>query len=257
MKLTSSGPVAIILLMLVLSRVVFAQADSFDVPLKKKLVFYEPSPYYPGGNVRIKLSCFYYATFMVKQYDEGQKGAEWLAIVPTEKGLAPPCSRSHVVGERIIKYPEWIGYFKAAKGNLVFFHAADGINGGMPFVVYDSRTGRKVFKDSYYSASMGTGKVEDSPFNQMRISNAPNGQVSLTYLRVMGTDCDLYREKATCWEQVRKKLGVQSTQAPVCSGYQGVTTRWPSSVAYPVEVSLFPKPTAKTKDGPVKCWPVD
>ena len=70
-------------------------------------------------------------------------------------------------------------------------------------------------------------------------------------------DCDLYREKATCWEQVRKKLGVQSTQEPVCSGYQGVTTRWSSSVAYPVEVSLFPQPAAKTIDGPVKCWPVD
>jgi hypothetical protein len=77
---------------------------------------------------------------------------------------------------------------------------------------------------------MGTGKVEDSPFNQMRINNAPNGQASLTYLRVMGTDCDLYREKATCWEQLRKKLGVQSTQAPVCSGYQGVTTRLNSSI---------------------------
>lgn len=62
-------------------------------------MLYEVSPYYPRGNVRIKLSCFSYATFMVKQYDEGQKSAEWLAIVPTEKGAASRCIRSHAVGE--------------------------------------------------------------------------------------------------------------------------------------------------------------
>lgn len=55
---------------------------------------------------------------------------------------------------KVIRYPEWVGYFKGAKGNLVFFDADDGINGGMPFVVYDSKTGKSVFKDSYYDSSM-------------------------------------------------------------------------------------------------------
>jgi hypothetical protein len=40
MRLTSSGPVAVILLVLALPPEVAAQADSFDVPLKKKLVLY-------------------------------------------------------------------------------------------------------------------------------------------------------------------------------------------------------------------------
>lgn len=257
MRLTSSGPVAVFLLVLALPLRVGAQADSFDVPLKRKVVLYEVSPYYPGGNVRIKLSCFSYATFMVKQYDEGQKGAEWLAIVPTEKGAASRCIRSHAVGEKVITYPEWVGYFKGAKGNLVFFDADDGINGGMPFVVYDSKTGKSVFKDSYYDSSMWTAKVEESPFNRMRITDSPDGQVSLTYLRVTATDCDLHTTKASCWESVRSKLGVMSTRESVCSGYKDVTTRWSSSVAYPVEVFLFPQPSTKNVDGPVKCWPVD
>jgi hypothetical protein len=257
MRLTSSTPVAVFLLVLALPLRVGAQADSFDVPLKRNVVLYEVSPYYPGGNVRIKLSCFSCATFMVKQYDEGQKGAEWLAIVPTEKGTASPCTRSHVVGEKAIKYPEWVGYFKGAKGNLVFFDAADGTDGGMPFVVYDSKTGKQVFKDSYYESSMWNAKVEESPFNRIRISNSPDGQISLTYLRVTATDCDLHGAKASCWERVRNKLGVMSTQVPACSGYKDVTTRWSSSLAYPIEVLLFPQPSTKTVDGPVKCWPVD
>ena len=254
MRPTWREPAAAILLLLVLPLQSAAQADSFDVPLKKKVVLYEVSPY---RNVRIKLSCFAYPTFIVKQFDEGQKGAEWLAIVPTEKGAASPCTRSHAAGEKVIRYPEWTGYFKGAKGNLVFFDAADGTDGGMPFVVYDSKTGKQVFKDSYYDSSMWNMKVEESPFNRIRISNSPDGQIYLTYLRVTATDCDLHRTKASCWESTRNKLSVMSTQAPVCSGYEDVTTRWSSSLAYPIEVLLFPQPSAKNVNGPVKCWPVD
>jgi len=165
--------------------------------------------------------------------------------------------QSHAPGEKVIEEPEWSGYFKGASRNLVFFHAADGTNGGMPFVVYDARTGARVFQDSYYDASMWNRKVQRSPFNRLRVSHASHGPISLTYLRVVEADCDLHQEKNSCWEQVRKKLEVKSSQAPVCSGYRDVTTRWASAVAYPVKVSLFPQPTAKTVDGPVKCWPVD
>ena len=116
---------------------------------------------------------------MVKEYDEGQKGAEWLAIVPVEARTTPGCTQSHAVGEKVIEEPEWGGYFKGAKKNLVFFHAADGTNGGMPFVVYDARSGTKVFQDSYYDASMWNRKVESPLFNRLRVRNAPDGQVFL------------------------------------------------------------------------------
>jgi hypothetical protein len=231
-----------------------AAANSFDAPLKKKVVDYGPSPYYQGQ----KLSCYFYPTFMVKEYDTGQKGAEWLAIVPVEKGgVVPACDRSHVSGESIIEKPDWGGYFKGAKGNLVFFNDADGIDGGLPFVVYDSRTGQRIFDDSAYDSSMWSKKVDDSPFNRLRVSSTQDGQFTLRYLRVVEADCDLHTEKTSCWEQVRKKLALKSAQMPVCSGYKGIPTRWASAVAYPVEVLLFPQPAIKTVVGPVKCWPVD
>jgi hypothetical protein len=230
------------------------QADSFDAPLKKKVVDFGQSPY---SKVRIKLSCYFYSSFMVKEYDEGQKGAEWLAIVPIKQGAAPACARSHEFGERVIEGAEWSGYFKGAKGNLVFFDGDDGYNGGMPFVVFDARTGTRLFDDSYFEVGMWKGEVDGSPFNRLRVSNAPDGQAFLTYLRVVEAGCDLNKDKGSCWEQVRKKFELKNAQAPVCSRYEGITDRCLSVIAYPVEVSLFPQPTTKTVDGPVKCWPVD
>jgi len=234
-----------------------SSTDSFDVPLNKEVVDFGPSPYFLGGRVRVKLSCFSYPTLMVKEYDAGQKGAEWLAILPIGKGSAPACNRSHAQGENVIEVGEWSGYFKGAKGNLVFFYASDGTNGGMPFVVYDARTGTKVFQDSAFDSTWLHNKVVASPFNRPRVTSAPDGKVSLKYLRVVEADCDLHTEKASCWEQVRKKLDLKNVQMPVCSGYKGIPSRRASAVAYPVEVLIFPKPAIKTIDGPVKCWPVD
>jgi hypothetical protein len=251
------GQIAVLLFVLGLPSVAGAQADSFDVPLKKTVVDFGPSPYYPGGNLRSKLSCYFYSTFMVKEYNEEQKGAEWLSIVPVEAPTTPACIPSHPAGEKVIEYPEWRGYFKGAKRNLVFLYASDGTNGGMPFVVYDARTRTKIFQDSTFDSTWLHNKVAVPLFNRPRFSSAADGQVSLRYLRVVEADCDLHREKASCWEQVRKKFAVKGTAVPLCSGYRDVTTRWASALAYPVEVSLFPQPTTKTIDGPVKCWPVD
>jgi hypothetical protein len=236
-------------------------ADSFDAPLKKKVVNFGPSPYYPAGNFQNKLSCYFYPRFMVKQYDEGEKGAEWLAIAPIEKGApAPECTKSHAPGERVIEQEEWSGYFLGVKGNLVFFDAADGFDGGLAFVVYDATTGKKIFRDSRYEASMWKRTAGGSAFNRLRVYRAPSGGLSLKYLRVVATECDLHqatKERASCWQEARKKLELKSTQMPLCSCYKRVSTRLASAVAYPVEVSLFPQPVTRTIDGPVKCWPVD
>jgi hypothetical protein len=256
-KLNPAGQIAILLLLLSMPWLAAAQANGFDVPLKKSVVDFGRSSYYPGGNVRNKLSCYLYSTFMVKEYDEGQKGAEWLSIVPVEKEAAPTCTQSHATGEHVIQYPEWSGYFKGARGNLVFINAADGTNGGLPFAMYDSKTKTKIFQDSAYYSSMWNKKVEESPFNQPRIVTTRDGEVVLRYLRVVQAGCDLYhKEKAACWEQVKKKLELKRTQAPVCSGYTPDSSE--SAIAYPVEVDLSSRQrTVKTISGPVRCWPVD
>lgn len=235
-----------------------SQAEStFDVPLKKKVLDYGPSPYYPNGRYRKELSCYFYPKFTVKQYDEGEKGAEWLAIVPVVGRAEPQCALHHGSGEKIIRYPEWSGYFNGVKGDLVFFDAPDGWDEGMPFVIYDSRTVTKVFEDSYHDTSFLTTKSENSPFNHMLVMEAANGQVSLKYLRVAEAGCDLHKEGPSCWESVRKKLGIEIAEAPVCTRYEGITERWESAVAYAVEVTLFPTPVVKPTMGPVRCWPVD
>lgn len=149
----------------------------FDKPVKKVLDL-GPSPYYlPSQNMRKKLNCYIYRTFMVKEYDEGQKGAEWLSILPFQAGGRPACSLSHLSGEKVI-HDDISGYFNGAKDSFVFFQAADGIDGGIPFVVYDTRTGTQVFHDSAYlrrtmfkplirTISMYCGKTNSNSFSDI------------------------------------------------------------------------------------------
>lgn len=249
--------VALLLLALAGPGCALASAASFDAPLKKQVVDLGPSPYYPAGHVRIRLSCYFYAGFMVKQYDAGEKGSEWLAILLMEKGATVNCTRAHASGERIIEGEEWSGYFKGVKGHLVFFDAADGTDGGLPFAVYDVRAGKKIFEDSAYDAGMWNKKVANSIFNRLRVSTATNERIFLRYLRVVEADCDLHTEKIPFGEETRKRLSIKSLSMPICSAYKNITTRWVSAVAYPVEVFLSPQPSMKTIAGPVKCWPVD
>jgi hypothetical protein len=58
-KLNLLGQIAICLFVLGIPDLAAAQADSFDVPLKKTVVHLGQSPYYHGGNVWVKLSCYF------------------------------------------------------------------------------------------------------------------------------------------------------------------------------------------------------
>lgn len=247
-------------LLLVLSGpgfILAAPTDSFDAPVDKKVLDLGPSPYSLGGNIHIHLSCYVYPTFIVKEYDEGQKGAEWLAIAQIGKGAVPQCSKSHAEGEWVIGQKEWDGYFLGVTVNLIFLVAADGTDGGMPFVIFDAKTRKKIFEDSFFYRSMWNEQFEDSPFNDMRIERIADGKIVLKYLRVTGTLCDLHPAQVSCWEPTRKKLGIKNIQKPVCINYEDIHVWYVSAVAYPVEVSLSPKPVRKNIDGPVRCWPVD
>lgn len=231
--------------------------ESMDKLLRKRVVDLGPSPYYPGGNFRIKLSCYFYPTVMVKEYDAGQKGAEWHAVVPVKEGAPPKCGETHSPEERVIDGGEWGGYFKGVKGKFVFFDAADGIDAGIPFAVYDSITGKKLFEDSAYDSRIELRKVEQSLFNRMRVATAEDGTLLLKYLRVAEAGCDLRSKNQPCWEEVRKKFALKNRQPPVCARYKNLPTPWESAIAYPVESSLSEKPETKTIAGPIRCWPMD
>jgi hypothetical protein len=250
--LTLSGPTA-----------AFATlANSFDVPIKKQVVDLGPSP--EGMNRRLKLYCFFYPTFMVKMYDdENDKGADWMSILSINKGETPTCASPHAPHERVIEYPEWTGYYLGAKANLVFFEADDGTDSGMPFVVYDSKSGKKTFEDSFYMASIEWNRRNRlaalPPFDRMRLYAGRDGQITLRYMRMAKAKCDLYlaAEKGACWANTKKELGIYSTQMPACSGYKNIKDREESAITYPVEVVLFPHPVIRPLTGPIGCWPQD
>src|SRR5262249_17249961 len=135
------------------------------------------------------------------------------------------------------------------------FDATDGENGGLPFVVYDMKTGKKVYEDSAYYSNMW-GRKATNPLDRLQVIASSRGQISLRYLRVVETEWDL-RTKNTFWEQFRAKIDVKPAQAPTCTGYDDVKGRFASALAYPVEVSLSLESSVRTISGPLKCWPVD
>ena len=244
-----------------------AAAQSFDKPLKKQVVDFGASPYYgaPYYTKRtaphIELCCYFYDHFMIKEYDEKQKGAEWLAITPTRDGTAAKCEKAHGPGEKVIQYPEWGGYFLGVKGKLVLFREADGMNGVIPFAVYDGTTLKKIFDDNSYDSSYRTTRKGTAPFDHLRLWQSADGQGRLVYLRGEEADCDLPMKGKPCWQKIRERFKLVQAQMPKCTGYDSPEIRkyrpYASAILYPVEVTLFPKPVMKTIAGPVKCWPVD
>jgi hypothetical protein len=246
----------IIVVVVVLAAV--AAAQGFD-PYKKQVVDHGVPKDSPGNPHHDQLMCFYYRSLMVKQLtNEWNKGALFLSFLRFDRAR-PACVKEHSADEKVLGSQEWGGYFRGVvKGDLVFFDADDGQDGGMPFAVYDSKTQKKVFQDNAYYAGMWNPKLRPrpSPFNDIRVRTTPDGNVVLTYLRVLSTECDIPNKGAECWPPLVQKLRLKSA-APRCIRWEENQAAGPSAVAYPVETLLFPTPVTKTINGPVRCWPAD
>jgi hypothetical protein len=251
-----------------------AGASSFDAPRSKKTVDLGPSA--SGADTHIKVNCYFYSTFMIKEVDLGEKGADRLAVVPITSEIMPECTRAQAKTEKVINSDEWTGYFKGVKNNLVFFDADDGVNGGLGFAVYDPRTGKKIF--------------DDSALGNLDFLDAPAGKVLLRYTRVLETMCVVPKDP-DCWSQIQKTTGLVNAPAPDCrKGYetsaqqmakgrcqaQGADNEQclakeiklardqaggaPSVIVYPVEVMLDRENatrTIKPLEGEIQCWPSD
>jgi hypothetical protein len=235
-----------------------AAAQGFD-PYKKQVVDYGAPKDFPGNPHHDQLTCFYYRGLMVKQLsNHWNKGALFLSFLRFDQ-VRPACVKEHSADEKVLDSQEWDGYFRGVvNGDLVFFDADDGQDGGLPFAVYDSKTQKKVFQDNAYYAGMWNAKLRPrpSPFNDMRVRTTRDGNVVLTYLRVLPTECDIPNKGAECWPPLGQKLGLK-TAAPRCIRWEENQTAGPSAVAYPVETLLLPTPLTKTINGPVRCWPAD
>lgn len=236
-----------------------AAAQGFD-PYKKQVVDYGVPKDFPGNLHHDQLTCFYYRGLMVKQLtNDWNKGALFLSFLRFDQAR-PACVKEHSADEKVLGSQDWVGYFRGVvKGDLVFFDADDGQDGGMPFAVYDSKTQEKVFQDNAYYAGMWNPKLRPQPsrFNDIRVRTTHDGNVVLTYLRVLPTECDIPDKGAECWPPLVQKLGPKTAAALKCIRWDENQTTGTSAVAYPVETSLLPTPVTKTISGPVRCWPAD
>jgi hypothetical protein len=236
-----------------------ATTESFDKPVRKTVVNLGRSRYLmPNNTSRILLSCFYYQKFMIKELnDPGLKGVRWVTLTPILNEDAPACRLAHASTERFMAKAWWS--FLGVKDSFLFLEAADGDNGGMPFRVLDLNTGKKIFEDSAWWN------------DHVEFVHATDQSVSLRYLRVVVADCSIPKDGMNCWTKFRKRYGLTTATPPKCSGYRiegekesaEVDEGLPpaeidtaSTIAYPVEVDLFPQPKIKPISGPMKCTPI-
>ena len=174
----------------------------YEKPLRVRHTALKPDPLNPQAK-RI-VSCYDYEHFVVKQIDFGEVGADSLSVVPVEKGVEFPCREAREPGEYVIPGDTWSGYFEGAKSDRLFFTAADGINGGLGFMVFSATGKKKLFEDV---AAKGLQAIETE------------GEIlRLRYQRVFASKCSVVTGGAACREAIAKETGVAAESLSLCAG---------------------------------------
>ncbi|MGV3549084.1 hypothetical protein [Rhizobium sp.] len=210
--------------------------DNLDLPADKA-----------NPDVKPAVNCYRFKGFMVKEVDLGEVGAEKLAILPEDA----KCVREDA-NEKKVTDPG-AGYFLGVKNDFVFFQAADGSNGGMPFVVFDTKTMKPLFNDSFEGADFE--KVDDQ-----------GGKLVLDYIRTYSADCSLVSEGDACAAKIRKEAGLpEAAKLPSCDeayneekkrtpDYAKEIDQLPSVISYPVTATFDGKAVAyAARDGEMSC----
>lgn len=204
-------------------------ATPFDQPIAIDNVDLPPNKGNPDA--RPGVNCYRFKGFMVKEVDLGEVGAEKLAILPENA----ECVREDAAEKKVTD--PVAGYFLGAKGDLAFFQAPDGFNGGMPYVVIDTRTMKKLFDDSF----------EGADFEKI---DRQGDTLTLDYVRTYSADCSLYRDGTACAEKIKKDTGLgTTTPLPDCTAaydaekkrtpdYAKEIEELPSVISYPVTLTF-------------------
>jgi hypothetical protein len=162
--------------------------SKFDAPL---FIDTEPLPADSANpDIQPQVNCYRFQGYMVKEVDLGEKGAESLSIAPQTAA----CKKAAGKDEKLVK-DETAGYFLGSKGKFVFFQAPDGVNGGLPFVVYDQTTMKRLFEDSFAGQD----------FEGMTVDG---DKITLIFDRVFSASCSLYAGDATCMGEVKRATGL-------------------------------------------------
>jgi hypothetical protein len=245
--------------------------ETFDKPVRKQRV--ELGKAANPLSDRTRVTCYFFPSFMVKEVDLGEKGADRLGIVPVTPQSTGKCTRARSKDEIVVPAKDWSGYFLGVKNGYVFFSGDDLWNGGQSFAIFDSTAGRKLFEDS---AKAG-----------ITFFTRPDKTITMQYLRVVTDDCAILKD-AACWQRMAGKYGLDNAAAPDCrKGYETIAESMakercaaqraplaaclkkerplavkqandsPSVISYPVEVELKATPSAKPTGAAVGCWPAD
>ncbi|RKE85121.1 MliC family protein [Rhizobium sp. AG855] len=201
-----------------------------------------------GFDQKGKLTCLRYPNFALKQLDLGEKGAAGLYIASSEG----PCQLNPTLDRKI--NDDIAGYLWGAVGPYAFFRGADGWNGGMPFVVYDARSGARLTEDVVAGEFSALTLVGD--------------ELTLRYRRTFGAECSLLADPEGCGKKIRQALGLAPDRAmPDCqAAYKPAIDAdpnaakdiqaWPSVVDYPVERKLSATGTSFVAvEGELTCRP--
>jgi hypothetical protein len=254
--------------------------ETFDKPVRQQRV--ELGKAANPLSDRHRVTCYYFASFMVKEVDLGEVGAERLGIVPTTAQGTARCTRARGKEEMVVDPKEWSGYFMGVKNGYVFFSGDDGWNGATPFAIFDSKTGKKLFEDSAKPfMSLATRKAE------IRFVTRPDQPIAMQYMRVVTDDCMILKD-AECWQRMAAKYFLNAAAVPDCrKGYQASAEEMaegrcqgkkgplaaciekerplalkqafdaPSVISYPVEVELGGTPSLRPIGPAAGCWPSD
>jgi hypothetical protein len=250
----ASGCVAALLMV-----TIAGHADSFDKPLHKTVLDLGPSQNLMKSDARhVTVTCWYYDHFMIKeQNDPGVKGAESISLAPVQAGHIPRCSKAMQPEEKDFtewieeykKFVPWNGYFAGVKHELIFLERPDGDdNSGLPFTAYEADAKTKFFSDSVMLEARGE--------RHLNFLAASANQITVRYLRVASAGCSIPKSGESCWSKLQKQAGLAHTPMPNCTDYEGKEAGVAASViAYPVEATLYPKPSLRPLGGPIRCYP--
>ena len=156
-----------------------------------------------------ELHCTYYERYLVKELTGDAKGALSLSFV--QLGAAKPvCSVAVLENETVVS--DWAGYFRGVAGDLVIFDGDDGWNGGMPFVIYDGTTGKRVHEDAR------AGDFDVTP-------------ELVRYRRLVTLDCNAIADDACAQKGAAAAATKQNVKALCTKGYAKARAAFNKSIA--------------------------
>ena len=180
-------------------------AEPFDAPLKVRTLRLPPDP--QNSRSKRQVSCYYYRSIVIKQVDLGEVGADRLGLLPVLSRAATQCHAEQGPNEYDLPPETWSGQFRGVKADYAFFDAADGINGGLGFLVFRIYDRKALFEDV---AERGLRSIEIA-----------HGGLNLRYRRVFAGKCSVLSAGDACRDSLVRETGISAASLSICEdGYR-------------------------------------